>query len=406
MSLINDPDRLLDFIESHMEPKDLEKKKYGEVFTPIHMIRDLFLRLPPNIFTIPELKWLDPACGIGNFSTILYYFLLRGLQNAIPNFNQRRKHILENMIYTCEINPKNVSVYKKIFKEYKLNIYEGDFFQYESKHNFDVIMGNPPYNSDSGNKGNNLWPKFIYKSLNMLNPAGYLVFITPRGWRSMNNDLFIEMSQERQLDYLEIHDVRDGLKNFKCNTTYDSYIIENIRPYKKTIIIDVDNIEYKIDIRNKPFIPNGMISQIYGLISNTSEKCDANYYRTAYGADKKWVSRYKSDKYKYPVIYTIDKNDNPTIFYSSTNENGQFGLSKFIFSNGSGLLCDPNGQFGITEWSYCIYDKKTNLKKIEKCFRNKEFAKIIKNIQTTSQKYNIPVMKLFKKDFYKEFIQS
>ena len=41
ISLIDKPDELLIFIESCLKPKEVEKKKFGEVFTPINIINEM-----------------------------------------------------------------------------------------------------------------------------------------------------------------------------------------------------------------------------------------------------------------------------------------------------------------------------------------------------------------------------
>ena len=122
-----------------------------------------------SIFKVPELKWFDPAVGIGDFPLIVYQKLMYGL--PIDDEEEKRKHILENMIYSAELTPKNVFVYKKIFcgDKYKLNIYEGDTLEMDVKKefgidNFDVIMGNPPFQTEVGpKKTETLWNKFIIK---------------------------------------------------------------------------------------------------------------------------------------------------------------------------------------------------------------------------------------------------
>ena len=159
-----------------------------------------------------------------------------------------------------------------------------------------------------------------------------------------------------------------------------------------------------IDIDDWKFIPNKMFDTIQKMIDTKGINLDINYYRSNYGADKKWVSKDKTEEFKYPVVYTINKSNVLSLRYSNTNKNDMFGRSKFIFSNGAGLYCDKNGDYGLTQWSYCIYDDKDILENIEKTFRNNEFKKIVESIKIDSSTYNIPVMKLFRKDFWKDFI--
>ena len=182
-----------------------------------------------SIFTEDGFKWLDPAVGIGNFPIIVYQRLMKGLK--IPNEEERRKHILEHMIYSAELTPKNVFIYKKIFcgDKYNLNIYEGDTLKMDMKKEFklpadfvgfDVVMGNPPFQEKVGpNKTETLWGKFIIKSLTLLKSSGYLVLVHPSGWRNIDGK-FKNIQKEiltRDLQYLEIHNEKDGLKTFSSS---------------------------------------------------------------------------------------------------------------------------------------------------------------------------------------------
>jgi hypothetical protein len=213
----------------------------------------------------------------------------------------------------------------------------------------------------------------------------------------------LDLIKNKQILYLEIHNSDDGMKTFRCATRYDWYVLHNTNYIDQTEIKDQNNIISKINLNEWKFIPNMMFNEIKELINNT-DKLDVNNYRSNYGADKKWVSKSKTQEFKYPVVYSINKNNELSLRYSNTNKNGHFGLSKFIFSNGAGFYCDVDGNFGLTQWSYCIYDNKNNLEKIKNAFLTKKFNDIKNAIQLDSSSYNIKVMKLFNKCFYDNFI--
>ena len=411
-SLLDKPLELLNFINERLKPKDIEKKKYGEVFTPIPLIEEMLDKLPIEVWTNPNLKWFDPANGMGNFMIAIYFRLMKGLKDIISDEEQRKKHILENMLYMSEINKKNCFLTKQIFdinNNYKLNIYNGDSltldtFKVWNVEKFDIIVGNPPYQDSSGNKGkgHTLWDRFVRQSLNTyLKNNGFLLFIHPSSWRQINNELF-ELMKTKQIIYLEIHNEKDGMKTFSCATRYDFYLLRNCYCETLTKIKGEDNIIVNINLKEWNFIPNMMFNEIQN-ICNETQKLDVMNYRSNYGADKKHVSNIKNNEFKYPVIYSIDKSNEPNLRWSNTNDNGHFGLSKFIFSNGSGFILDNNGIYGLTQWAYCIYDEPIFFNKILKCFHNNKFKKIIKAIQLDSSTYNIKVMKLFNKNFYEKF---
>ena len=219
-------------------------------------------------------------------------------------------------------------------------------------------MGNPPYQDDSGNKGkgHTLWTKFVELSLNkLLKINGYLLFIHPFLWRQIEHPL-LKLMKSRQILYLEIHNYDDGQKTFKYATRYDWYALQNKNCNKKSIIKDEEGKINKINLNEWQFIPNMNFNIIKNIIFNDNDKCNVNNYRSNYGADKKHVSINKDNQFKYPVIYSINKYNIPSLRYSNNNQNGHFKLSKFIFSNGVGYLYDYDGKYGLTQWAYFIYD--------------------------------------------------
>lgn len=162
-SLIDKPKELLEFIAERLKPKETEKNKFGEVFTPMKLVYEMVEKLDlyykktngTSIFSNKDLKWFDPCVGMGNFMIAIYLKLMEGLEMSIVDSKERKKHILENMLYMSELNKKNVLICKEIFdisNEYKLNLHNGDSLKLNSKEkwnvdNFDIIVGNPPYNS-------------------------------------------------------------------------------------------------------------------------------------------------------------------------------------------------------------------------------------------------------------------
>ena len=416
--LIDDLESAVEFIQSIMKPKNEDTKNYGEVPTPFFIVKEMLNSLDefcPEIWNDSSIKWLFPCVGMGNFPIIIFQKLMENL--SIENELERKKHILEKMFYFCEKQDKSVHILKLIFdieNEFDLNIYHGDFLLCKKNipfakksgntiyiNDFDICVENPPYNDDSGNKGKShiLWPKILTKSLNLIKENGYILFIHPGSWRKLDSEVGREL-REKQLLKLRMRGVNEGLKIFKKNTDCDWYLLKNCPVHKNTIVIDYEGIEQEIDLRKLPFIPNFMISKIMEIISEDGEKTDVNYYRSAYGADKEWVSKTKNSEFKYPVIYQINNGDELILNWSKTNQNGHFGIKKFIFSNGIGTFCDYEGEYGLTQWAYAIYDNPENFSKIKECFMNPDFQKIISAIKLDSSKYYIPAMKLFKKDFY------
>ena len=132
----------------------------------------MFEAIPKELFSNPDLKWLDPGAGTGYFSMYLFNKLNIGLSKKIPNKNERHNHIIRNMMYMVEIQQKNIEHLLNLFGE-DANIIHEDYTLLKSKIKFDIIIGNPPYNSKGLKKvptqkginkkldGKTIWISFI-----------------------------------------------------------------------------------------------------------------------------------------------------------------------------------------------------------------------------------------------------
>ena len=431
---INEPTKLLEYIDSQLKPKTKEKNENGEVFTPLTLVNEMFDKLDDayikehgkSIFTEVDFKWFDPAVGIGNFPIILYERLMKGLVESIKDEEQRRKHILEQMIYASELTPKNVFIYKKIFcdDKYKLNIYEGDTLKMDVKREFnlladfsgfDVIMGNPPFQEKVGDrKTQPLWHLFVIHSLIILKTGGYLVFVHPSGWRSPEG-LFkniLDLVQSKNLKYLCMNDFKKGQEVFKVGTNFDYYVLQNtIDPNNITIITDINETTIEKNINSWKFIPSGGFD-LYEKILTTKdeERVNVLYNSSLFETRQDYVSKEKTPEYKYPCVYTITKRDGIKFFYSSIQhpktEKKDMFVPKVIWSNGLGTypIIDLKGEYGLTQFSYAIIDDVNYLKNIETALNNPKFIELMEYVKFQNNKYNYKIISLFKKDFWKEFI--
>lgn len=162
----------------------VEKKKFGEVMTPISLVNEMLDTLPQDVWSNPNLKWLDPANGCGVFPCVVVERLMNGLKDWEPNEELRYKHIMENMIYVCELQTKNMFLHICAFDpqdQYDLNIYCGSFldkaFDDHMKNvwgveKFDIVVGNPPYQKS-------LHVDFLEKSHEL---SDEVLFIHPSPW--------------------------------------------------------------------------------------------------------------------------------------------------------------------------------------------------------------------------------
>jgi len=200
---------------------------------------------------------------------------MEGLKTKIPNIEKRRKHILENMLYMVEYDRTNSFMMSKIFcgNNYNLNIFTGSFIdgeryekegidifsldetkikkykyknyaeenkQFSRKVNsiggkFDIIMGNPPYNSGGilayNHKKNTkerkvIWDEFINISFKILKDNGYFLFINPLYWLKSTNILH-NFLLEKHIIWLLLWDDSKSKEIINGDIPLSIYLIHN-----------------------------------------------------------------------------------------------------------------------------------------------------------------------------------
>jgi len=425
---VGKPKKLSKLIDKYLIPQELEKKKNAEVSTPFELRKDMLDIIPSKFWKGKKFqnkktgkiirkypKIFEPCAGKGGFVIDIIDRLDQGMKKYIPDHDERYKVIVEECLYFADINPTNIYICKLLvdpYNEYKLNYYLGNTLELDicdewGVEGFDAVIGNPPYNDDSGNrgKGHTLWTKFIEISLEKwINKGGYLLYVNPSLWRQADHPLQTIMKQY-QIEYLEIHDEADGVKIFNCNTRYDWYLINKV-PYSKNTKIKTQTGEFVFkDLSKMNFIPNYNYDLMDKLV-NGVEKINILHSESSYEVRKKWMSHTNNEEYKYPCVYSINRKNDIKFKWSSLNSKGMFGKSKVIFGSGAtGFIIDENGEYGLTQWATGIEDKIENLNQIKNVISSTQFMdEVIKATSVSKAEINRKILKYFKKDFWKEFI--
>jgi len=251
------------------------------------------------------------------------------------------------MLYMVELDKTNVFMMKKIFcgKKYELNIFEGSFIdgKYKDKidifniideddekkevkkkeckkicekenikfinkikkefnNNFDIIMGNPPYQEHYDNTnyrvgGSSLWSKFLNKSMNLLIKNGFILFITPCSWMSggsnkQSGNMLGGIMQVNTLYYLNIQECS---KYFNVGSTFSYYLIKkNFQDKSFKCICKYNGKIYDSQIENKDFRK----MQIIPLLFNDDM---VNIIKK--------VENYKCEKMDFKRIRNLERNE-------------------------------------------------------------------------------------------------
>jgi hypothetical protein len=296
-----------EFIAKHLPVKVLEKKKYGEVFTPSALINKILDFFPKSVWSNPDLKWLDPSCGTGNFMILVYQRLMLGLK--FESDKAKSKHIIQNMLYMVELNPKNVQTCKQIFGS-NANIVCSDFLAdkhfFPDCNTFDCIIGNPPFQDDINVKGaggkSKLYERIFLKAYELLQKDGYLSFVVPDNMLSGNGNVAYNTLIKNDVQFVsfnsEIQAFFPGIQQYICYFFMEKKESKD----KGTVIEGVDGHKFTTQLVDRPVNPvRNWTPYVEKLLNKyvTNVKNDVKYNRG------KSLSLYNGTK--YTIIYTSSK---------------------------------------------------------------------------------------------------
>lgn len=339
--LLDNPNELFEFISECIKVKHCEREKNGEVPTPVNIVNKLLDELEkvnPNIFK-QKLKWFDHSAGSGIFPICLYQRLIK---------YHNREDIINNMIYMSEYNEKNCYIIRLIFGK-NCNLHNGDTLQLNIKEkwkidNFDVILGNPPYNFNtlsvketnikriSQQKGNiTIWPKFIDYSFDNLKENGYLISINPYPWLKVNHKNHYMTS--KKIYYLELWNYEVSNKLFNANIDLSFILLQNTNNTDKTLTHKIyrgkNNLvfgDYVLlnDKNNIPVCYDNILNKLYNLTLKYGQINYVSYNKSDFKQNNKLLSINKKD---------CDKTINDVVDeeYIKNHKNKNYGLETYTF---------------------------------------------------------------------------
>ena len=280
---------------------------------------------------------------------------------------------------------------------------------------FNIVIGNPPYQTksdESFKKTQTIWEKFVVLCCALTKEDGYTVLVHPAGWRNPEGH-FEEASNSicaKQIEYLEIHDVADGLKTFGAATRYDWYVRKNCEITKETEIKGQNGSPERLMLSDVPFIPNGEFEAVFSLLSKNDKisflwNCT---YHTQARAKDGTISKKKIEEFKYPCIQNVNTQHVPScVWYSNTNQRGHFGIPKVIFGRKcSGIFFDATGEYGMCQ--DCAGITGENLDKVCAAMKTQKFIDLMKmcDVGGTGDRYPRKVIALLRRDFWREFVNE
>lgn len=304
-----------------------------EVFTPPKLINEMLDLLPQELFSNPDIKFLDPVCKTGVFLREIARRLDKGLEDKIPEKQKRIDHILSKQLFgiaiteiTGLLSRRSLYCSKKANGKYSVcsrfesadgnivfNRIEHDWqrgrctycsasqknYQRGSelethayqfihtpkpeevfKMKFDVIIGNPPYQLSDGGAGVSATPiyqKFVQQA-KKLNPR-YLVMIIPSRWFAGGkglNDFRKEMLNDSHIKKIvDFEDANECFPGVDIAGGICYFLWENSYHGICEIVnkhLDTISISYRSLNEFPTFVRHGKAIPIIRKVINTSEE--------------------------------------------------------------------------------------------------------------------------------------
>lgn len=423
---------VLEIIEKKLIPDDQAKKARGEVFTKLSLVREMILGIrksaiekgmieiwgmdkeehfieedeedrvggvPLQTLRDADMKWFDPANGIGNFPVVLFYILdyqlgHHGKKEWIGDIHKskRQKHIIENMLYMVEINKGNVNTCVKIFSLISpvsipniccadtMKLTDESLITLFGVNRFDIVIGNPPFNTGGtkhhGDRG--YYTRFIEYGFNILNEHGFLIFVNPPNYHRIEKDkdkptkgaVFKDLFNNNNLIFLRI--ISDTKLYFNVQILIDYYILQKGINQKNATIVDKQNVlSEQFDISKFKTVPNygfNVIKQLEILRESLGP------FKAKYGRGSETHASRK-ELFKegiYPILHTITE-DGINIFIS--NKKHTYQDTRKVIINGLGVpyvfydrVFDKetelyHGKYGVTQLAIYVL-RPTNKERI------------------------------------------
>ena len=259
--------------------KEGETRNSNHEPTPIHLCFDMVKAIPSSFWETKDLKILDPCCGNGNFFIPVISFLLK---------KYSINYILENILFFNDTCKERLEFVKTFFmnQEYDLNVKQTDYLTYEDTEEYNLVLANPPYakllsNGKRASKNHNLIGPFLRKTLKILKPDGYLVFITPDNWMSLaDKNTLIQELTSLQIEYLNIHTAKKYFP--KIGSSFTWYVIQKKPVYKPMIVEGIwkgKSYKEEINYSTRDYIPQYYTSIIHSILSKTIDNSELTKFK-------------------------------------------------------------------------------------------------------------------------------
>jgi site-specific DNA-methyltransferase (adenine-specific) len=229
-----------------------------------NLVNEILDQLPSDVWTSTTTTFMDPAIGGGQF--------VREIEKRLRDAGHDSKNIASRVFGFEEFPHRIHYAINKDKKNKLVGQYEAcDFLKKEFKMKFDVVVGNPPYQSNngsgtlSGSGPSSLWGKFVFTALESLKDSGFMSFVTPDGIFSSSNDKFSAFKGTKiKFNVLSINDVTSS---FSVGQSIVSWTLQK-SPYLGNTTLNGQSVDLAI----LPVIPKDHVNIYLKIVNSTEPK--------------------------------------------------------------------------------------------------------------------------------------
>ena len=189
------------------------------------LVAKMLDQLPASVWTSNTTTFFDPAIGGGQFVKEIER-RLKAAGHTESNIHKRVFGFEESDLHIRFAVNKHNLIGQYVKKPYD------KFLKMDNSMKFDVIVGNPPF--QSADSSLNLWPLFVEKGIDLLKDKGHLGFITPTTWMRPSTDIKRQKSEGGSKyifkDFMKVYNTKiidtvTASSYFNVGSTFSYYII-------------------------------------------------------------------------------------------------------------------------------------------------------------------------------------
>ena len=364
------------------------------------LVTQILDQLPDRIWQDPDIRFLDPAFGGGQFVLeVRRRLLAAGLS----------QENIADRVWGCESLPTRVKYVQNWFKSGLHNLHVRDPLTHDwGDMKFDVIVGNPPYQSTEA-VGKKLWPAFVELSNRLCKPHGYVCMVTPSTWlvRPQGKSMKLMTQQMFMENHLLMVDTRTE-QYFDVGETIGAWVVHKHKPANARTLIHTHNGVLDIVYEGQQVALNPRLQTTYDIMALVESKSENTLRDHVYNdvvtsisieeqIQKKMIHD-KGTKNRVPLFWTASNTDTYYLDRSNMkpgikvilNKSGYYyqeqNADKYMLVDHKGTYAIGAGALGIT----C--DNVKQAKNMISFLKSKLYQFYINNEKTSG--FNTGIIKL------------